>query len=248
MLLESLGLPAEVRNAGVEAQRVNRALCDWDGEVEQWSPDVVILNYGQYECMPGLLPHWLERHATGWHHHSGPVRDRYRIKVLTPIWRKLVRYQMMADQYVHSGPFRASPQRTVTELARFVEQLKTVSSPLVIVMDTWPIGPRWERWFPGMQRRVVVMRKTIERWIESAEDPEIRLFPLSEIVSRHDPEESMPDGVHFSAGLHREIAEELARAILPWAATQPHLRRPGMKLDFVDEVQRGRHASADAAY
>jgi hypothetical protein len=224
-------MPAEVRNAGVEAQRVTRALCTWETEVEQWSPDVVILNYAQYECMPGLLPHWFERHAVGWHHHSSPLRDRYRIQVLGPVWRTLVRRQRSLDSVIKSGPFRASPHKTVMELQRLVDQIRTVSSPLIIVMDTWPIATRWQKWFPGMQERTVNMRREIVKWLEELDNPEIRLFSLSEIVSRQDLDEALPDGVHFSHETHREIAEELALVILPWAATQPHLRRPSLKID-----------------
>lgn len=230
VVLASYGLPAEIRNAGVEAQRVQRALCNWDSEVQQWSPDVVVLNYGQYECMPGLLPVWLERHAVGWHHHNSPIRDRYRLDLLTPAWRKLVRYQMQVDKYVDSGPFRASPKRTIAELSRLVDQIKTVGSPLVIVMDTWPLAGRWAHWFPGMPRRIEAMGKAIVDWVAGVDDPDVRLFRLSEIVKRHDLEEALPDGVHFSAALHREVAEELAREIIPWAATQPHLQHPDMKL------------------
>jgi hypothetical protein len=230
VLLESCGLPAEIHNAGIEGQPIQRALCNWDTEVQQWSPDVVVLNYGQYECMPGLLPHWLERHATGWHHHNSPIRDRYRLQFFMPAWRKVVRYQMKVDEYVNSGPFRASPKRTIIELSRLTEQIKTVGTPLVIVMDTWPLSGRWAHWFPGMPRRIEIMRNAIVDWVESTNDPNIRLFRVSEIVKRHDLEEALPDGVHFSSGLHREIAEELAREVLSWAVTQPHLQHPNIRL------------------
>ena len=234
-LLESAGLPAEVRNAGTEGQRVTRALCDWDREVQQWSPDVIILNYAQYESMQGLLPRWLERNATGWHHHSGPVRERFRTEIVMPLWRRLARLSARVDKILDPGPFRTSPARTVGELHRLVEQTRMSGSPLIIVMDTWPLSQRWQKWFPGMSERVVTMRKEIVTWINELDDPEVRLFKLSEVVGRHDLDEALPDGVHFSAGLHREIAEELAKVILPWACEQPHLRRPGIDLSYVEE-------------
>lgn len=231
-LLESAGLPSEVRNAGVEGQRITRALCDWEREVQQWAPDVVILNYGQYECMPGMIPQWLERHATGWHRHSGPVRDRYRQSVISPLWRKLAVYQQKLARSMLTGPFRTSPERTIAELARLVEMIQSTGSPLVIVMDTWPIAPRWQHWFPGMQERSVSLRSEMVSWIDDVDDPGIRLFKLSEIVGAHEIDDAVPDGVHFSADLHREIAENLARVVLPWASQQPHLKRPGLVGDY----------------
>jgi hypothetical protein len=235
-LLESAGLPAEVRNAGGEAQRVKTALCDWERDVQQWSPDVVILNYAQYECMQGMVPRWLERHATGWHHHSGPVRERYREQILRPAWRKVTRFQGRLDRLMDPGPFRTSPARTVGELRRLVEQIRLAGSPLVLVMDTWPLANRWRQWFPGMSVRIVEMREQIVAWIDETDDPGVRLFQLSEVVARHDLDEALPDGVHFSAVLHREIAEGLAKQILPWAAEQPHLKRPGIDLSYFDRA------------
>jgi hypothetical protein len=233
-LLESAGLPSEVRNAGAEADKVTRALCDWGRGVQQWSPDVVVLNYAQYECMQGMLPRWLERHATGWHRHSGPVRERYRKRILTPAWRQLTRMQGRVDKVMDPGPFRTSPEKTVAELQRLVEQIGLSGSPLIFVMDTWPLAKRWREWFPGMNERIVRMREHIVAWTDDVTDPNVRLFPLSQVVSRHDLDQALPDGVHFSAELHREIAEELAKEILPWAAGQPHLNRPGIDLAYFD--------------
>ena len=228
VLLTSAGLPADIRNAGAEAQKVTKALCDWEREIQQWSPDVVVLNYAQYECMPGMVPRWLERHATGWHRHSGPVRNRYREKVLTPVWRRLTRAQRRADELKLPRPFRSSTAKTISELQRLVEQIQLAGNPLVFVMDTWPIALRWQKWFPRMNERTVELRQALEAWLGSSGGTNVRLFRLSEIVARHDLEEALPDGVHFSADLHREIATELARQVLSWAHTQPHLQHPGM--------------------
>jgi hypothetical protein len=228
VLLNSAGLPAQIRNAGSEGQKITQALCDWETEIQQWSPDVVVLNYAQYECMPGMLPRWLERHATGWHRHSGPIRNRYRQKVLNPTWRRLTRLQRRADELNLPRPFRSSTGKTILELERLVEQIQLAANPLVFVMDTWPIAPRWQKWFPKMSERISELGEAMTSWAKESSDPNLRLFRLSEIVAGHDLEEALPDGVHFSAELHREIASELAREILPWAATQPHLRHPEM--------------------
>lgn len=227
--LTAAGLPAQVRNGGAQGQKVGQALCAWHDEVELWSPDVVILNYGQYEGMPGLLPYWLERHATGWHHHSGIVRDRYRKHILMPVWRRLNRMQRPLDRLMsRPGPFRSSPGHLGTEMSRYVDQVRLIGSPLVLVMDTWQLGPKWRQWFPGMQARADRNGQVLAKWVADRGDPDVRLFRVSEIVDRYPPEISVPDGAHFSAQVHREIAEALAAEVLPWAAGQPHLDRPGL--------------------
>jgi hypothetical protein len=225
VLLEKAGFPSDVRNAGREAQKITKALCDWEDDIQQFSPDVVILNYGIYECMPGMLPRWLERHAVGWHHHSTPIRDSYRAKFLAPTWRRLVTYQQALDSRLDRGPFRTSPQRFIAEMQRLVEMIRVVGSPLVLVMDPSPVSSRWQKWFPGMSDRLDALRVDLVKWLGGLGDPNVRLFGLSEIVFRHDLEEVLPDGAHFTASLHREIAQELANEIAAWAADQPHLKR-----------------------
>jgi hypothetical protein len=213
-LLEAAGLPSTVRNAGSEAQKITMALCNWEREIQQWAPDVVILNYGQYECMPGILPRWLQRQAAGWHRHSGVLRDQYRQRILEPVWQNLTRYQKRWYELLNPGPFRTSPKRTVAELRRLVEVTRTVGTPLILVMDTWPLATRWQKWFPGMQERIVQLRGEVSAWLDEAGDSELRLFRLSEIVGRHDVDEALPDGVHFSA---------------------PHLQHPTLNPGFFDQ-------------
>ncbi len=224
-VLTSNGLPAEVRNAAREAQMITEALCDWDDEVQRWSPDVVILNYGQYECMPGILPRALERLGVGWHRHPGAVRDRIRRWIVAPTWRRLASMQRALDKALDPGPYRVKPKRFLRELERFLDQVRIVGSPLVLVMDTWPLSSRWVSWFPGMEARSAELRGCIHTWIAARGDPQVRLFPVSELLVRHDLDRALPDGVHYAAFVHREIAEELATIIAEWAQGEPHLRR-----------------------
>jgi hypothetical protein len=237
-MLRAGGFEATVRNAGSEGQRVTRAVCNWEAEVQQWAPDAVVLNYGQYECMPGLLPYFLERHATGWHRHSGPFRERYRRRVADPIWRKLARYQRRAPGWlVAIAPFRSSPKRTLTELRFLIDKIRTVGTPLVIVMETWPVGSRWRHWFPTMHESAVKMREEIENLVSGYGSSDVYRFPMWELVGGLDLDKALPDGVHFSGDLHRKIAEGLSAVVLEWASQQPHLRHPGATV--TDSVQRG---------
>jgi hypothetical protein len=218
------GLPAEVRNRGAEAQKITKALCNWDTEVQQWSPDVVVLNYGQYDAMPGLLPRLLERHAVGWHKHPGPVRNIYYDRIVRPSWTVMAGLQRKADRALDPAPFRTPPHRIAAELETVIRKIRLVGAPLVIVMDTWPLSTRWREWFPGMDRRCTAVRESITRTVEAFASPDVRLFQLSRMVSTFDLDDALPDGVHFSAELHRAVAFELSDLIFAWAETQPHLQ------------------------
>lgn len=228
VMLRAGGFEATVRNAGSEGQRVTRALCNWEDEVQRWAPDVVVLNYGQYECMPGLLPVWLERHASGWHRHSGPIRERYRRRLADPVWRRLARYQRKAPpRLVALSPFRSSQKRTLSELRHLITKIRTVGTPLVIVMETWPVGSRWRHWFPTMHDSATGMRAGIEDVVAGFHADDVYRFPMWQLVGGLDLDEALPDGVHFSGDLHRKIAEGLSAVIVEWAAGQPHLRHLG---------------------
>ena len=225
--LNDAGLPAEVRNVAREAQKISEALCDWDVEVQRWSPDVVILNYGEYECLPGILPRWMERIATGWHWHPGPVRNRGRRRLVKPAWRHLTAMQVRLDRALDPGPYRVRPKRVLRELGRVIDQIQIVGRPLVLVTDPWSPSSRWRTWFPGMEARTTELRAVMRQWVADRANPDVRLFPLSDLVhGQDDLDVALPDGVHFSAKLHREVGEAMAGVILQWAATQPHLQWP----------------------
>jgi hypothetical protein len=70
------------------------------------------------------------------------------------------------------------------------------------------------------------MNRTIADMVARQNNPDVRIFPVSEAVARHVPdgENPTPDGFHYSAALHREIGRELAAEILLWAEKQPHLQ------------------------
>jgi hypothetical protein len=229
-ILDTAGMPAEVRNAGGEAQMITMALCNWDQEVQKWSPDVVILNYGMYECMPGILPRWTERLATGWHTHPGPVRRRVRRRIIPPVWKLLAEFQRRLDKALNPGPYRVKPKRILAELTRYVDQIKIVGSPLVLVMDPWTTSSRWSEWFPGMDLRAARLRALVHDWLNNRGDPDVRLFPLADLIFARDVDAALPDGVHYSATLHRDIADELAAVILEWAGKQDHLQWPAVDL------------------
>lgn len=224
-ILRAGGVEATVWNAGTEGGRMIRALCDWEEQVQQWAPDVVVLNYCMYECMPGLMPYWLERHATGWHRHSGPVRERYRSRLVDPMWRRLARLQRRAPaRVVAMNPFRTSQARTLSELRLFIQKVRTVGTPLVIVIGAWPVGSRWRRWFPTMQSNVDSMRVGMEEVVAGFQTDDVRLFPMWELIEGHGVDEAVPDGAHYSGPVHREMAEGLSEMVLEWARHQPHLR------------------------
>jgi hypothetical protein len=224
-LLEA-GQPAHIHTHGVASERTKTALRTWESEIMAWSPDVIVLVYGHYECIHFFLPWWLERHANSLRRRPGRIRDAYRKHVLRPIWMALAKLQCRLDTKLDSTLFRSRPKRVAADLQLLIEHASTVSSPLVILLELLPPTGRGRSWFPGMPERIGVMNRTIAEMVTRLNSPNLRIFPVSEAVARHVPEgeNPTPDGFHYSASLHREIGRELAAEILRWAQAQPHLQ------------------------
>jgi hypothetical protein len=222
--LYAAGRPAEVRVEAFPSARTSEALKTWEQEVVRWSPDVVVLHYGQFEVVHLLLPWWMEVHAFSIKTRPGPVRDKYRF-VLDKVWKSMAQVQKFVDRRVNQTVFSNRPRRVGADLERLITQIRSVASPLVIVPDFIDPCTRYADWFPGMRARTQVMNQTIDDLIAKINHPDVRRFSVREVVAGMDLEdEPAPDGGHYTPEVHREVGRALTSVILEWASNQPHLK------------------------
>jgi hypothetical protein len=227
--LLAAGRPAHVRTISAPSERANRTLRRWEDEILGYSPDVVVLVYGHYETIHFFLPRWLERHANSLRTRPRPVTGLYRRAVLRPVWMFLARMQARADKVFDPTIRRSRPRNVAADLEALIAHLQTLGSPLVYVFELLPPATRYRSWFPGMTARIGVMNEAISAMIARVDKPNVRLFKTSEMVTKYaggDVDVATPDGFHYSVALHHEIGAQLARDIMDWADTQPHLRAP----------------------
>jgi lysophospholipase L1-like esterase len=227
--LYSAGRHGEVRVSALPADRATGALKTWDKDVLGWSPDVVILHYGQADMVHLFLPRWLERHANSPHRRPGRIRSLYRRRMLRAVWIFLARLQTRLDARLDSTRERRRHRTSVAHLALLIEQVRTVASPLILVPTLLPPGPSWSSWFPGSADRMRIMNDGLERVVREAAHPDVRIFPLEELVAALPVGEDgpTPDGGHFTPEVHEAIGQGMAEVILDWVEAQPHLREPG---------------------
>ncbi|MEO6886002.1 MAG: hypothetical protein ABI232_06920 [Jatrophihabitantaceae bacterium] len=220
------GHPVDVHTFGVASERTKTTLRTWESEIMAWSPDVVILVYGHYESIHFILPWWLERHANSLRRRPGKVRETYRARLLRPIWMALAKLQAKLDLRLNSLMFASRPKRVAADLERLITHASGVSSPLIILLELLPPTGKGRSWFPGMTERIDMMNQTIAAMVARLDNPNVRIFPVSDAVTRHVPEgeNPTPDGFHYTATLHREVGKELAAEILSWVEKQPHLQ------------------------
>lgn len=226
-LLEA-GRPATVQAITVPSELAKTTLRRWEAEVLGFSPDVIVLTYGQYESVHLFLPRWLERHANSLKARPGFLRERYRKYLLRPVWMFLARQQARADRSpVAVWTKRVRARQTVRDIARFVENVQQVGSPLVIIFEVLPPAQRAAGWFPGMKDRIAEYNRLAAEYVQRLDNPNVRFFRATELVEQHAEgslELAIPDGFHWTPRMHAIIGGELAREIIKWADTQDHLK------------------------
>lgn len=194
---------------------------DWERDVHVWRPDVVITTYGEYECMHGILPRWLERHANNLNKRPGPVRGFYRKHLIGPAWQFLAKVQQKVDRVLRDRLFGKRAETVAGQLEEFVHRSRKVGKPLILQFELLPPGPRGNTWFPGMASRLLLMNAAFGAMVARLDDPEVRIFPVSTYAAAVDAPDGnpVPDGFHYIPVLHELIGRALADEISAWAAT-----------------------------
>lgn len=226
-LLEA-GRPVTMQTNSVPSELAKQTLRTWEAEVMGFSPDVIVLTYGQYESVHLFLPRWLERHANSNKTRPGFIRERYRKYVVRPVWMLLARQQSKLDRSPISRWTKTiRPRRTVRDIARFVENVQQIGSPLVLIFEVLPPARRYQSWFPGMKARIAEFNRCAAEYVRELDKPNVRFFRVTGLVDEHadgDLNVAIPDGFHWTPYMHQLIGAELAREIISWADTQEHLK------------------------
>lgn len=213
------GRPCELDNRASSGELTRAAFRSWESEVMSIAPDAVVYGYGYYECIHGLLPHWLERHVNRFGRRSGAVRTRYRKWLLRPVWKVLAQSQRLLDGIVADRLFRRRTSRIVADYELLLVRTRSLppGSPVVFVLALLGPGNTAAAWFPGMQARIDAMNGALTAMVARLTDPGIRLVPVPDLAaSLPDGEDPVPDGLHYSPRLRRLIGDWIAAEIDGW--------------------------------
>ncbi|MFL6156079.1 MAG: hypothetical protein ACJ72D_08315, partial [Marmoricola sp.] len=111
--LHDRGRPCELVNRGVPGELTRSAFASWESDVLAGCPDAVVYGYAYYECIHGLLPHWLERHVNRYGGRTGWLRTRYRGYLLRPLWKLLAQTQRVLDGTIRTRLFGRRKHRII---------------------------------------------------------------------------------------------------------------------------------------
>lgn len=211
-VLAERGIETYLVNFGRQATMIDDAVRRWEDTVHAFSPDVVVVHFGSFECIPKAVPRRLESYVNGWNYHGGRLARRGRA-VVVKAWPLARRWQRLVDTTL--GLYRMRPEQYAWELRHFISLTRGVGTPLVLVPDSHQMGGRYTFWIPRINGRLTRMAATI-RDVVAEFDDDVRLVDMNAIVDAAGGPEVLPDGVHFHAGLNRRLAEVLADEIEKW--------------------------------
>ncbi|MBV9495539.1 MAG: SGNH/GDSL hydrolase family protein [Acidobacteria bacterium] len=167
-------------------------------------PDVVVLHVGVNECCPRFLPRrvwrWAKESPRGRSSRPGPLRQ-----VVIQV-EKLLR-GTLAQRWAVSW-FTAKEFEAVT--GRFLDELCKETRARVIVAGTAVRTLRIERMLPSFRPLASRFDGILARLSRQSG---AEFLDVGRIVDS-DPDHLQPDGIHFSADGHREIALALRQIIL----------------------------------
>ena len=195
----------------------------WEREVVTWSPDVVVLHYGQYEAIHPLIPWRLERYINDLTRRPAQVRDALHQNVSRKAYIALVLAQQRLDKHLHEHLGNYRFRRMPADLESLIRRIRNIANPLVLIPDQVRPGPLWARPFPGMAARVDQMNEMLIELVDRIGEPDVRLFSVNAVIETMRDDDPTPDGGHFSPPVHREVGRAMAAVIEEWAARQPHL-------------------------
>lgn len=210
------GIATEVIDYGIVGHPTRMAFRDWDTKVLASTPDVVVFSYAFYECVHGLLPHWLERHVNDLHWRRGPVRSFYRSYLLRPAWKVLAQTQRVLDKFIQTRLFGRRKRRTIADYELLITRTRrhVPGDPMVFVFTLLRPGGQAGSWFPGMAARIDAMNEAIVAMVDRLDDPLVRVIPAEELSRGLPPgEDPVPDGLHYTPQMRRLVGDWIAQQV-----------------------------------
>lgn len=232
--LLTAGQATTIRTVTVGGDATANLVREWERDLVGYSPDVIVLMAGHYETIHLLWPNWLERHANSFTWAERRWQIAYRKLLLRPTWRAMVKLQGRIDLRAPARVRRRRIRHAVADIGRTVRQARAIGSPLVVVMQTPSPSQVGVDLFPGMPGRVAMLNEGLADLVAGFGSDEVVLFDTDAVVEEFlagqdggTRVDALPDGFHFSPAAHDLVGRRLADRILPWAASQPHLKPPG---------------------
>jgi lysophospholipase L1-like esterase len=205
-LLEDSGRPALVWNGSTWLGMIDGAVRDWNESVLSKWPDLVVLQFGLNECRSILIPRRL--HIQRWQFpRTATRRNRLWRRTLDATWDGLFAATRPFDR--EWVPTHMSEARFRALTNYFVELTRNNTNAVVAIIEIHPTTRILETLTPNYD----VVRRRMQSILDDAVARNNNAFSveITSLVERlGGPRSALPDGFHFSAQMHRLVAEQIA--------------------------------------
>jgi len=206
--LVASGVPARCTVRARSRLLLADCLRDFEDQVLQHSPDVVILNFGHYEAFSGAVPQLLRRYAYEEFPRQGVAALAVR-RLLGPALRRAARaVQVVHGRALGASAGRRSAARFARDLALLLHGIEALAcDPTVVLVSLTHAGTRFERQMPGINERIDRLNEVLRTAAADHGRARVRYFDATEALAgvrwRSD------DDVHLSADGHAVLAHRL---------------------------------------
>lgn len=178
-------------------------LAEFEHQILQYDPDVVLVHFGINECAPRVLPRalWTLLNAKFSYRMPG---HRYLLRVLNA---GLSRIRPHAIRLLRSRSWM-SPHQFEQALSQLVVLTVKETRAQLILLNIGPPTDRVERALPGCTENVAIFNKIISR-IARESLHHCSVLDIHQLVLTHGAEDLQPDGIHLSATGHALVADQL---------------------------------------
>jgi lysophospholipase L1-like esterase len=218
-VLAGMGVPAIPHQESRWFGFLHAAMRDYVPRVRAHSPDVLVVQFGLNEYQPWIVPIWLVRHLLTQGEAVSRVARRYRRHVGLPLWKLVRGFRRRVSPLVGMRTWQTTPRRFEGQLRKLLRVSRRDTKCLVLVLDIDRPGPVLQHFLPGVDARHAVFQEILERVVREVDDPEVRLFRVSEVTAGIGPE-AMQDSMHYTAATHRVVGEALAAEVADWLRTR----------------------------
>jgi hypothetical protein len=213
-LLTGEGVPTTPHLQSVWFDFLHEAMRDYATRVRAHAPDVLVVQFGLNEYQPWLAPVWLIRHLMAQNQGATRTAKVYQRQARW-FWKHLRTYRRWAAPKVRMRTWQTTPRRFEGQLHRLLNHATKEAKPLVLVLDIDHPGERLEHFLPGMAARHAVFQDLLARVVADRNDPDVRLFRVSELTASLGPEASA-DAMHYTAATHYAVGCALTAEVISW--------------------------------
>lgn len=198
LLQEAVGIEIMIENIALGASTISNWLDNIDSVINSF-PDIYIIHIGVVDATVREVPLWFYRLATR-------RSDRFMNTLFRGIYRGLISKFRPVLSRLRGKRSWTSLKTFTSDYERLIHLLLKDTNAQLITLPINLANERIEKQLPGSRKNHHLFNEVIKKTTEKYHQHFLDISDLQ-------PEEHYPDGVHFNASGHTEVAKRLKKLI-----------------------------------